>query len=84
MLYKIRVFEINGFKICQLPAISCNLINSWQHENMSNSDGSAAIISEVHSTIKDKCVTTKSLSSLRNCSQQILNGLHPHEHFIAP
>ena len=64
MLYKIRVFEINGFKICQLPAISCNLINSWQHENMSNVDDFAAIHSEVHPTKEKRSETTKIQSEL--------------------
>ena len=70
---------LNCDMICQLPVIICNPINSWQHENMSNVDGSAAINSVVHSTKENIFETTKRFSSLPGCSQQILNG-----HFTAP
>ena len=74
-MFYFYVYIITG----QIPAISCDPINSWQHETMSNVDGSAAINSEVHSKKEKIFKTTKRFSSLPGCSQQILNG-----HFTAP
>ena len=73
-LYKQSMFN----KLLHDLSSTCNPINSWQHENMSNVEGSAAINSEVHSAKEKTFDTAKSLSSLPSCSQQILIRLHPY------